>query len=141
MPRPPAQRSIVCYHCQRRFDVAAKAITHSCPACSKRLVVEDVVIKTLHSVVKLQTCGRVIIEPRGHVIAQRVDAQEGLEVDGKIEAAVYAGGPVRIGAKAHWKGDCTAPRVRVEVGSHIVSGVFAVAGDVQTGHEGGDVGT
>jgi hypothetical protein len=121
-----AQRTIVCYFCRHALDVSTRTITHSCPACNKRLVVEDIIIKTLYSVVKLQTCGKLVVEPKGHVIAQYVDAQLGVEMQGQMEASVRSGGPVRIGPKARWKGDCKAPSVKIEPGAKIEAGAFTI---------------
>lgn len=101
-------------------------MTTSCPGCSQRLRVEDVIVKTLEAVRKIQTCGRVVVHAGARVFAQSVEAQEGVEVDGVMEASVISRGPVRIGAKATWKGDCRAPSVRIEAGSTIVSGFFCV---------------
>jgi predicted RNA-binding Zn-ribbon protein involved in translation (DUF1610 family) len=120
------QRTIVCYFCKHALEVSTRTITHSCPACNKRLVVEDITIKTLYSVVKLQTCGRLIVEPKGHVIAQHVDAQLGVDMQGQMEASVRSGGPVRIGPKARWKGDCKAPSVKIEPGAKIEAGAFTI---------------
>ncbi|MFN0132618.1 MAG: polymer-forming cytoskeletal protein [Phycisphaerales bacterium] len=122
-------RTIQCYHCRRRFDAPRRALTTSCPACSKPLVVEDVVVKTAHSVRKIQTCGRLIVQKKGRVMAGTIEAHAGVEVEGILEANVVSGGLVRIGAKAQWKGDCRAPRLEVELGARIARGYFVVPDD------------
>lgn len=129
MARAPAQRTVQCYHCRHRFEVSRKALSISCPKCSKALVVEDVVIKNAHSVRKIQTCGRLVVQKKGRVIAQLVEAHDGVEVEGILEANVHSGGPVRIGAKAQWKGDCHAPALAVEMGGRITSGYFVIPDD------------
>lgn len=98
----------------------------SCPKCYKAVVVEDVVIRTAHAVRKVQTCGRVLVEPKGRLIAQSIEAQQGVEVMGVLEGNVTSGGPVRIGPKAQWKGDCRAPTLVVELGAQIARGFFVV---------------
>lgn len=117
---------VLCYHCGRQLEVAARALTTSCPGCFKALQVADVVVKTMQAVRKIQTCGRLVVEKTGRVFAQSVEAQEGVEVDGILEASVVSRGPVRIGPKATWKGDCRAPSLRVDLGSTIVGGKFVV---------------
>lgn len=101
----------------------------SCPKCSKALIVEDVIIKSAHAVRKIQTCGRLVVQKKGRVIAQVVEAHDGVEVEGILEATVHSGGPVRIGPKAQWKGDCHAPALAVESGGRIAGGYFVIPDD------------
>jgi cytoskeletal protein CcmA (bactofilin family) len=129
MAKAPSLRTIQCYHCRHRFEVASKAMSIPCPKCAKALVVEDVVIKTAHNVRKIQTCGKLIVEKKGRVVAQSVEAQGGVEVEGYLEAKVQAGGHVKIGAKAQWKGDCAAPSLEVELGGRIERGYFVIPED------------
>ena len=129
MAKAASQRTIQCYHCRHRFEVSSKAMSITCPKCAKPLVIEDVVIKTAHNVRKIQTCGKLIVEKKGRVVAQSVEAQGGVEVEGDLEAKVQSGGPVRIGAKAQWKGDCSAPSLAIELGGRIEKGYFVVPED------------
>lgn len=92
MPAETAQRSVQCYHCRRRFEVGVRAVTVSCPGCHKRLVIEDLVIKNAQAYTKLQTCGRVVVQRRGHVMASLVEAHAGIEVLGVLEANAVTGG-------------------------------------------------
>ncbi|MFM9994479.1 MAG: polymer-forming cytoskeletal protein [Phycisphaerales bacterium] len=124
-----AHRPVQCYHCRHRFDVAVKTMTSSCPKCSKALLVQDVVVKGIEACRKLQTCGRIVIEKKGRVMAQLVEAHEGIEVQGVIETKAYAGGPVSLGARAEWKGDCRAPRLEIEPGAKILGGFFVIPDD------------
>jgi cytoskeletal protein CcmA (bactofilin family) len=126
MPRTASPRTVTCYHCQRRFDVGGRALTTSCPGCFKRVTVDDIVVKTIESVRKLQTCGRVVVHKTGRVFAQTVEAEEGVQVDGVLEANVVSGGLVRIGPKATWKGDCRAPSLAVELGGKVIGGYFEI---------------
>src|SRR4051812_5285832 len=96
-PSPPKRR-VQCYHCKHRFEVGAQTKTSSCPKCSKQLLVEDVIVKTIHSVSKIQTCGRLVVEKKGRVIAKFVEAHGGVFVEGTMEANVVSGGLVTIGA-------------------------------------------
>jgi cytoskeletal protein CcmA (bactofilin family) len=122
----PDNRSITCYHCRHRFEIGAKTLSTSCPKCSKQLRVDDIVVKGLEAVRKIQTCGSLVVQKKGRVNAQLVEAHLGVEVDGVMEANVLSGGPVRIGAKAVWKGNCNAPVLVVELGAQISSGLFSV---------------
>ena len=119
-------RTIQCYHCRHRFGVGTKTMTTSCPACSKALMVDDLIIKSVEAVRKLQTCGRLVVRKNGRVIAGYVEAHQGVDVEGVMEANVLSGGPVRIRAKAQWKGNCNAPSVAIEDGCRIAGGRFVV---------------
>lgn len=120
---------MTCYHCGHAFDIAARAMSSSCPKCSKPLNVQDVVVKTAHFVRKLQTCGRVIVEAKGQLNAAHIHAQLGIEVIGSIEGNVTCGGLVSIGPKAKWKGDCRAASLAVSNGATIARGFFQVPFD------------
>lgn len=125
----PAQRPVQCYHCKHRFEVGGKTMTTSCPGCHKALLVQDVVVKGIEACRKLQTCGRIIIEKKGRVMAQLVEAHQGIDVQGVIETKNYAGGPVVIGARGEWKGDCRAPALSIEPGGRIAGGYFVIPDD------------
>lgn len=122
-------RTVQCYHCRTSFEVSARAMTVSCPACSKSIRVEDVIVTGAQGVTKLQTCGKIVIEKNGRVIAQLVEAQQGIEVHGVMEAKVLSGAKVFIGAKAQWKGDLRAPTVEIEAGARITRGYFEIHPD------------
>lgn len=124
--KKPVQRTVQCYHCENRFDVSAKAMTVSCPACNRPLMVEDVVIKTAHAVRKLQTCGRIVIQRRGRVMADLVVGQEAIEVMGILETKQAKAGAVYIRPKARWRGDCHARSVVIEAGARVTDGYFVV---------------
>lgn len=129
MPQPAAQRAIQCYLCRRRFDISARAMTVSCPGCSRQLKVEDIVITNTQSYTRLQTCGRIVVKPKGRIIADLVEAHEGIEVRGVMEAKAVRSGPVFIGPRAKWKGDCRATSLVVESGAVVQGGNFVIPDD------------
>lgn len=120
MARKTSPRAVRCYLCGHGFDIPRDAMTTSCPACFKRVVIEDIVVRHAQGNTVLQTCGRVVVQPRASVVARRIRAIEGVEMLGTLEASVESDGSVRIGAGARWKGDCTARAVIVEAGAVIV---------------------
>lgn len=123
------QRTLTCYHCAHVFGVSAKAVSCNCPKCSKLLQIQDVVIKGTHSVRKLQTCGKILVEVKGKLIAPLIQSSLGVEVLGSLEGNVVTPGPVRLGKKASWKGDCTAPTLSVELGAVVTRGYFHIGPD------------
>jgi hypothetical protein len=125
-PANTAPRTVQCYHCRHRFDVGSRTMSTVCPSCSKSLLVDDVIVKTVQSVRKIQTCGRLVVHKKGRVIAHTVEAHQGVEVEGIIEANVLSGGPVHIAPGAQWKGDCNAPSVAIDEGCRISGGRFTI---------------
>ncbi|MEX2219730.1 MAG: polymer-forming cytoskeletal protein [Phycisphaerales bacterium] len=124
--KPSSPRKLQCYHCRHRFEVSWQTMSCSCPKCSKPVNVEDLVIKVAYSVRKIQTCGKLIVQKKGRVIAQTIEAHGGVEVEGILEGNVLSGGPVRILAKGQWKGDCAAPSLEVQLGGQISRGFFTI---------------
>jgi DNA-directed RNA polymerase subunit RPC12/RpoP len=126
MSKPAHLRPVQCYHCRTTLEVSVRAMTVSCPACHKKLLVEDVTVDGAQSVTNLQTCGKVVVNKNGRVIAKLVEAHGGVEVYGVMEAKVVSGAPVFIGPQAQWKGDCRAPAITVELGARITRGYFEI---------------
>jgi len=126
MGKQPNQRPIRCYHCGERFDVAARAMTVSCPKCNKGVLIDDIIVKDAQGVSKMQTCGKIIVRKGARVIAQLVEANEGIEVQGLMDSKVVCRGPVLIGPKAQWKGDLQAPTLEVKLGAKIEKGYFEI---------------
>lgn len=129
MLKTHATRAIDCYHCGRRFEAAVKAILLSCPHCYQRVRIDDVVVRSVHHARTVETCGRILIEKKGWVMASFVRAPEGIEVLGAMEAKSVVSGPVLLGPKSRWKGDLTAPRLYIEPGATIEGGFFRIAAE------------
>ncbi len=102
----------------------------SCPNCHKPVTIENIVVKNYRPVKKLQTCGKLIIRKGGRVAAELVEAHMGIEVFGVMETnETLSGGPVIIGTKAQWKGDCRAPSLTVKSGATFRGGYFIIPDD------------
>ena len=121
--------TVQCYHCRHRFDVAARAQSTACPKCNKALFVGDVIVKQLKPVREVRTCGKVIVQRTGRIIAELVEAHRGVECLGVIDVKKVLAGPVTIGPKAIWKGDCHAIHLTVKAGAKITAGKFSVPED------------
>jgi cytoskeletal protein CcmA (bactofilin family) len=116
-----------CYHCTEPIEVSESALSLSCPCCCKRIVIQDLVVSGNYAGTKVQTCGRVVVERKGDLSAASVQASDGVFVEGTLKANVRSLGPVVIGAKARWRGDCQAPRIEIEPGAAIEGGDFRIA--------------
>lgn len=123
-------RRLQCYHCRHRFDVSTRARSSSCPRCSKPLHLDDVVVKGLHQVRRVQTCGKVVVEKKGRLVASFIEAHGGVVCEGELDGSVISGALVTIGKKARWRGDCKAPSLRIEGGSTIAGGYFVIPDDI-----------
>lgn len=129
MAKAAGPRLVECYLCGHRFEVGARTMSTSCPNCNKPVIVEDVVVKGYKPVKRLQTCGRLIIRRGGRVVADRIEAHDGIECNGALHGEAFSGGPVMLGAKSEWKGNCRAPVLRIKKGAIILSGRFCVPDD------------
>jgi len=121
--------TVQCYHCKHRFEVSARAESTNCPGCNKTLFVGDIVISKLKPVKEVRTCGRIVVKKSGRIIADLVEAHRGVDCQGNIDAKTVIAGPVMIGARATWKGDCHAHSVVIKLGAKITRGRFCVPED------------
>lgn len=86
-----------------------------CPNCRKRLILEDYKIKSYHAVRELFTCGDVVVEKRGHVVAN-VMAQS-LTVKGRMKGPIQARGVIRVTKTGELVGDVEATSLAIEKGA------------------------
>jgi cytoskeletal protein CcmA (bactofilin family) len=123
----PSERIVRCYHCRREIIVPSAARTASCPVCFKGLVLDDLRVREGHASGRLSTCGRLVVERKGRAVTRAVEAAQGIEVHGTLEARVVSGGPVQINSGGHLKGECHATSLVVEQGA-VMDRVFVRIG-------------
>ena len=98
-----------------------------CPHCKKRLILEDFKVKSYHAVREFFTCGDVVIEKRGHVVAA-VKAGK-ITIKGKVQGDVMSRGMATITKTGSLKGGLSAPALNIEKGA-ILDGFLRIgAGD------------
>ncbi len=108
-------KQVVCTHCDQPMDVGSRAMSVFCPNCKKRLILEDFKIKTYYAVRDFSTCGDIVVEKKGHIVAPiRVS---NLMVKGKIQGDVRARGRVDIKKTGSVKGDLEAQVLHIENGA------------------------
>ncbi len=122
----PPTRKVQCYHCREQVAVASKALTLTCPLCSRAIKVDDFVIRGERTVNCVRTCGALVIKPRARFKGNLVEARAGADINGVLDCNVVCGGAVIIGPKAIWKGDCTAQSIVIKPGATILGGRFEV---------------
>lgn len=110
-------RQVHCTYCGKDCDVAQRAMSVFCPHCHKRLILEDYKIKSYYAVREFYTCGNIVVEKKGHVVAP-VRAGT-LTVLGKVQGSVTTQGTVNIAKSGSFKGDIEAPTLHIESGAVI----------------------
>jgi DNA-directed RNA polymerase subunit RPC12/RpoP len=131
MAKADGPRRVCCYHCGHDLEISGRAMSISCPECNLPVLLEDIKVKGYMGVHVLETCGRLWIPKRKHVVVQgHVVAHAGIQVDGKLwcEKAISRG-PVVLGPKANWRGDLRAPSLEVRLGATIDEGYFSIPED------------
>ena len=122
--QPDDRVTIVCLYCHKPQDVSRRAMQVTCKHCYKALKIEDIVVKAYEARRSIETCGVVVVEKKGNVVADRVLCG-GLIVRGKVKAAVSSRGTVLVGPDADLIGDVTAPALAVGAGA-VLNGFYRV---------------
>ncbi|MHC4972519.1 MAG: bactofilin family protein [Planctomycetota bacterium] len=116
-------REVICTHCDRPIDIPATAMSVSCRHCHRRVIIEDLQIKSYHAVTRLATAGRLEVAKRGKLVA-KVRVRE-MVVDGQVEGDVIALDRLEISKKAAVIGDVCCRRLTVQLGARL-AGHFTV---------------
>lgn len=119
----PATREVVCTHCEKAIEIPATAMSVSCRHCHRRVIIEDLEIKTYHAVVRIATAGKVEVQKKGTLVAD-VRVNE-LTVEGNLKGNVTALERVAVGKKATIEGDVSCRSLSVEMGAKL-DGFFRV---------------
>ncbi|MBU0717538.1 MAG: polymer-forming cytoskeletal protein [Planctomycetes bacterium] len=107
-------KEVVCTQCGGVTEAAKRAMSIFCPHCHQRVILQDFRIRRYHGVVEFATCGNVVVEQRGFLVARvRVD---NLTVKGKVHGRVTARGSIKVCKNGRLKGDVTTPLLIVENG-------------------------
>ena len=122
MPSKVAQdkasvKGVVCTHCGKATEVAQRAMSVFCPHCHQRLILEDFKIKTYYAVRDFSTCGDIVVEKKGHVVAP-IKAGN-LTIKGKVNGDVVAQGKVTIAKTGSLTGGLEARCIQIESGATV----------------------
>lgn len=126
----PEEQTCRCFACGGDFVASTRAVSARCPHCGRSVALQDIVITGPRWMGTVQTCGRVIVERKGKLVASLVETGAGVAVLGAIEARVVSQGFVLLGAKGKWKGDCRAVTILMEPGAQVDGGKFEIAGGI-----------
>ncbi|MGN6504898.1 MAG: bactofilin family protein [Tepidisphaeraceae bacterium] len=126
-PPPDDRVTVVCLYCNKPQEVSRRAMQITCKFCYKSLKIEDIVVKQYEARRSLETCGVVVVEKKGNVVADRLLCG-GLIVRGKVKGSVVSRGTVLVGPDADLIGDVTAPTLAVGAGA-VLNGYYRVGAD------------
>lgn len=110
-----AVRRVACTYCAGAVDVALRAMSVFCPLCKKRLVLEDFKIDSYYAVREFFTCGEIVVEKKGHVVASIRGGT--LIVKGKVQGHATVRGAVQIKKSGQFRGELQAPGLVIEEGA------------------------
>ncbi len=122
---PVKERMVRCYHCRKEIFVSLAARSASCPLCHRGLILDDLLVRDNGFAGKLTTCGKVLVEKKGRAVTKQIEACEGVDILGAVEARVVSLGPLYLGRSARVKGDCQAPTIVVERGA-VIEGMLRI---------------
>lgn len=131
-PPKPLVKPVQCYHCHRLIEVPARALVLTCPACFQRVKIDDVHVVGTQAHARVRTCGLITVGKGASLAADLIEARLGVHVLGAVTGRVFSGGPVVIGPRATWMGDCTASRLIIYPGATILGGRFTIAHNAHT---------
>ncbi|MBN1341189.1 MAG: polymer-forming cytoskeletal protein [Phycisphaerae bacterium] len=112
------KRDVSCTYCGREIEISTRAMSVFCPHCQKRVVCENYTIKSYHAVRNIATCGDVIIEKRGHVVAPI--RAESLIIRGLVRGNIIARNRVEIESTGVVQGNVEARRLIMRDGAKLM---------------------
>ena len=115
LKRQASEKRVFCTNCDQPTEVPRRAMSIFCPHCKQRLILEDYRIKSYYAVRNFSTCGDIVVEQKGHVVAPIKVGN--LTVKGKVQGHVTARGMVSIGKTGWFKGEIEAPCLHIESGA------------------------
>lgn len=115
--RVGAVKEVRCTYCGQSSEAGRRAMSVFCPHCKKRLILEDYKITSYYAVREFFTCGNVVVEKKGHVVAP-VRAGT-LTVKGKLQGSVVIRGEVRLTKTGSVTGDIEAASLKIECGAEL----------------------
>lgn len=117
----PTLRTITCPYCGGGDEVSPKAMSIFCKHCRKRLILENYKITSYYAVREFFTCGDVVVEKKGQVVAPIRAAT--LTVKGTVQGRAIIVGCVRIAKSGVFRGEITAPSLFVDQGATVDAAV------------------
>ena len=115
--RTTAVKKVVCTDCDHASEAGKRAMSVFCPKCHKRIILENLKIRTYFAVTEFATSGDVVIERKGFVVAPiRAD---NVMVKGRVQGEIDARGRVTISKTGQIKGDVTALALVIEKGASL----------------------
>jgi len=124
--RMPTLKVITCPYCGGLDQVSPKAMSIFCKHCRKRLILENYKITSYYAVREFFTCGDVVVEKKGQVVASIRAAT--LIVKGNVQGRAIIRGPVRVAKSGVFRGEINSPSLHVEPGA-VVDALVNIGGN------------
>ena len=123
------RKQVICTYCGGSNEVSAKALSIFCSHCRKSLDLEDHKIASYYAVREFFTCGDVVVEKNGHVVAPIRAAN--VTVKGRVQGRVTAQQRVHITKTGTFKGDIEAPSIEIDLGG-VLDGFVRIGAQAPT---------
>jgi DNA-directed RNA polymerase subunit RPC12/RpoP len=117
-PVKNGMKIVPCTYCGAPIEVSQQAMSVFCPHCHKRVVCEDYCIKSYHAVRLFATCGDIVVEKKGHVVAPVL--ANSLLVRGLVKGNVRAQSLVEIDQSGTIQGNVESPRLILRDGGKLI---------------------
>jgi hypothetical protein len=125
----PPQRTVGCLHCAAPFVVPGQAEVLTCPRCSRRVRVDDILVTGRQRDGRVETCGSIVVRRGGCYRIDGLKAGMGVLVEGEVLAGAAAAPIVVIADGAVWTGDLQTAKLELHPNATIKGGRFSVRAD------------
>lgn len=122
--RPEDRQTVICLYCAKSQDISRRAISVVCKHCGKHLKLEDIVIREYVAKRAIETCGVVVVERKGQVVADRVLCSN-VVVRGKMKSDIVCRESAFVGNEAEIRGDVSAQSLAVGAGA-VLEGYYRI---------------
>jgi DNA-directed RNA polymerase subunit RPC12/RpoP len=117
-PVKNGMKVVPCTYCRAPIEVSQQAMSIFCPHCHKRVVCEDYCIRSYHAVRLFATCGDIVVEKKGHVVAPVL--ANSLVVRGLVKGNVRVQSVVEIDQSGTIQGNVESPRLILHDGGKLI---------------------
>ncbi|MFH0939767.1 MAG: polymer-forming cytoskeletal protein [Planctomycetota bacterium] len=122
-------RIICCTNCSGSQEIPAAAQSVICRHCNASIRVTDQKITQYSATVSLETCGSVVIEKKGALVAQKRVVASELMLKGSLKGNIVIYDTAHIAAGAQMVGNLKARALIVDDGATIKGFIQVIPGD------------
>ena len=123
-----APKHVLCTECNTSLVVSPRAMSMTCPACFRRVILEDITVRSYLGALRVATAGTLHVLRTGTVIAGDVRAAD-LRVDGTVRGRVEVLGHAALGPHAVVQGRLQARSLHRDPGARVEGELVIEEGD------------